>query len=202
MLKLTALLAVASVCAGASAWTLDKVPDIGPWWNPLGPTGTPIYANSFIFSGGVGEETIVTAGLYLRTDGSGPDVQMLLLADGGNAPTSTILSTSVGTVSTLSNTLTLVTAAMSPYAMTAGQRYWLAARSETGDGTYQTGGHTQNSIYADNGTFWYSNANDLNNWDGQGLTPEMAIYVDTVPEPATIAAFALGLGVLVARRRK
>ena len=39
------------------------------------------------------------------------------------------------------------------------------------------GGHTQNSVYPDNGTFWYSNDPPGIVFDGQNQTPEMAFEV-------------------------
>ena len=81
--------------------------------------------------------------------------------------------------------------------------YWFAATvvGESGPGFYQVGGHTQNSQYNDNGTFWYSNDPSGQSFDGQNLTPEMAFHVGTaVPAPASLAL--AGLGGLVATRRR
>lgn len=208
MRKLCILAAgVAALSSFASAWTLDKLPDLGPYWHPLGNSpNTSIYANSFIYNGPSGE-TLTTLGVHLRfqQDGNPDSLRYFLLQDAGNAPSAGILSTSTSDVSTNSNSLVLLTAGMSPFAMTNGVRYWVAAQGQgTGGGSYQVGASTQNSVQVDNGTFWYSNPNDFNNFDGQGLTPEMAIFVQTqaVPEPATMAILGLGLFAVAARRRR
>lgn len=197
-------MAAAAISTGAFAWTLDKTPDFGAWWNPLGQQGTPIYANSFIFNGGAGDNTLSKLGVHIRNQGTGAgqDLRFFLLADGANNPTSTILSTSLFDVQTNSPDLVLLTVDMGATNLTVGQRYWVAIEGLGGGETYQVGGHTQNSVQNDNGTFWYSNAGDLSNWDGQGLTPEMAIYVETVPEPASMIALGAGIAALVARRRR
>lgn len=188
----------------AGAWTLDKTPDLGDYWYPLGVAGnTSIYANSFVFNGSSSDASLTKLGVHLRLGGgSEAPLKYFLLADGGNAPTPTILSTGFGTVGTSSGSLVLLTQAMSSVTLVPGTRYWVAAQAQAAGGFYQVGAHTQNSVQSDNGTFWYSNPNSFSDWDGQGLTPEMGIYVETVPEPATMAALALGAGALARRRRR
>ena len=204
MFKKSLVFAFALAATFSQAYVVvDKAPDLGEYWYPLG--GTPIYSDSFIFSGNTGDSATV-GGAYMRALGASPTTfQFLLLADAGNAPSSSILASSAFT-STNSGSLTLVTGALSANSLVNGTRYWLALSTVGGSGgdSYQMGGHTQNSIYNDNGTFWYSNAGDLNNWDGQALTPEMAIYVEAspVPEPATMAALGMGALALIRRKRK
>jgi hypothetical protein len=190
---------------------VDKTPDIGAFWQPLSaPTaGTEVYTNSFIFTGNTGDAATV-AGTYMRSLSGGVPTtfQFLLLADNANSPSNSILASSAFT-STGSANLTLVTGALSANSLVNGTRYWIALSTWGGDGasgSYQVGGHTQNSIYNDNGTFWYSNADTGfgGPYDGQRLTPEMAIYVEAgvVPEPATMAALGMGALALIRRKRK
>lgn len=208
MIKKTFILGLTLVAAASQAYVVvDKTADLGDFWNNIGPSNTPIYTNSFVFNGATGDAATV-AGTYLRvngTSGVSSTFQFQLLADSGNAPSATVLASSAFT-STTSSTLTLLTANLSANSLVNGTRYWLALNSVGGSGGdgYQVGGHTQNSIYNDNGTFWYSNAGSLSNWDGQNRVPEMAIYVEAapVPEPASMAALGLGALALIRRKRK
>jgi hypothetical protein len=47
---------------------------------------------------------------------------------------------------------------VAPVTLLAGSRYWVIGSTvgQTNQGSYGVGAHTQ-SIYSDNGTFWYSN---------------------------------------------
>jgi len=211
MFKKTFIFAFALAATFSQAYVvIDKTPDLGAFWLPLSaPTaGTEVYTNSFIFTGGTGDSATV-AGAYMRSLGGTPTTfQFLLLADNSNSPSNSILASSAYT-STSSTDLVLVTGALSTNSLVNGSRYWVALSTWGGDGaagSYQVGGHTQNSIYNDNGTFWYSNADSGfgGAYDGQNLTPEMAIYVEAapVPEPATMAALGMGALALIRRKRK
>ena len=207
LILIAAALTMLSSFASAQ-WMLDKVPDRGPFWQPLGVSpATAIYANSLIYTGPNGQ-VLTSMGVYIRERSlsgvQGQDLRYFLLANGTNNPTGTILSTSTSDVSTNSATLVALSANMSPFSMVNGTQYWFAAQAQgNNSNVYQVGAHTQNSIYSDSGTFWFSNANDFNNWDGQARTPEMAIFVNSaVPEPASMAVLGLGFAALAARRRR
>jgi hypothetical protein len=69
-----------------------------------------------------------------------------------------------------------------PAVLTAGSRYFVVATcvGETGAGSYLAGGHKQNSVISDNGTFWFSNDPAGITFIGQNLTPELAFEVTLV----------------------
>lgn len=207
-----AIVALASSPQISSASVIiDKIPDVGPYWNPIDAGGgTYVYANSFVFTGLTGT-MMDTVGVYLRAEGgTGDSFRFEVYADNGNAPDPSNVLGVTGYQTASNAAVALVTdTLLAPISLTNGSRYWIAAsvvgQPDTG-GFYQIGGHTQNSIYPDNGTFWYSNDPSGIVFDGQALTPEMGIYAagtaQAIPEPATLAVFgALALGAFGVRRR-
>ena len=84
----------------------------------------------------------------------------------------------------------------------AGQRYWFVATcvGEAGTGDFTVGGHTQNSVYPDNGTFWYSNDPPGITFDGQNNTPEMAFEVtlDSFAAVSIPSSGPFGIALLIA----
>ncbi|MBK7406141.1 MAG: PEP-CTERM sorting domain-containing protein [Phycisphaerales bacterium] len=188
--------------AGAASAMADitKNPDLGNYWNPLSPNGTYVYADSFVAdAGGVTNlgmwlDDVGTGGSSVRfevwgdTGGFGPDAGNVIASTG---------SLAIGATGGLNYYQANASGSLIP-----GNTYWFAATcvGESGNGSYQVGGHTQNSEQNDNGTFWYSNDSSGFSFDGQRLTPEMAFHVGTVPAPASLAL--VGLGGLVATRRR
>jgi hypothetical protein len=164
-----------------AASTVHKPADVGPYWSPLGnQNATDVYANSFIAP----ESGAPTAlGTYLMVDSANvPNLRFEIWGDNaGPDPTNVIASTGSlalpvdGNLNCFSARVTTLNGSL-----VQDQVYWFAATGvgEAGaPGSYQTGGHTQNSVYADNGTFWYSNDPAGITFDGQNLTPEMAFEV-------------------------
>lgn len=209
------LLALAAVTASSSRADviIDKAPNLGPTWAPFGGIeGTYVYTNSFVFTGATG--TILdTVGAYIvrQSEGLGTAFRFEVYADNGNAPDpATVLGVS-DHLQADNQTLSLVTSSiLSPFSLTNGLRYWIAlsAVGQPYAGAYAIGGHTQNSIYNDDGTVWYSNYTDGLEFDGMGMTPEIAIYasgqgfVATTPEPSTFVLAGMGLGTLALARRR
>jgi len=175
------LLLTTAVQAGS---TVSKPADQGPNWAPINNSnGTYVYASSFI-SPESGSAT--TLGTYLRlssgVSGFGPDIRFEVWGD-NNGPDAGNVLASTGSLTLVTDTnLTFFSApvAIENQTLVNGVTYWFVATvvGETvATGSYQVGGHTQNSVCVDNGTFWYSNDRAGVSFDGQNLTPEMAFEV-------------------------
>ena len=114
--------------------------------------------------------------------GSGPDIRFEVWGD-NNGPDASNVFASTGSLTLVTDSnLTFFSApvATNNGALVNGVTYWFVATvvGETvATGSYQVGGHTQNSGFVDDRTFWYSNDSAGVNFDGQGLTPEMAFEV-------------------------
>jgi hypothetical protein len=182
--------------------TIEKPPDLGLYWFPLSDGGTYVYSDSFIAP--FGDTNVAILGTWLSplrgtpegsigntlgsgfvTNGGGNSiVRYQVWGTGGNGgPDYTQVLASTDPFSANLAGLNLynqpVTSGGGP--LVPGQKYWFVATCVgLGDPfltAYQTGGHTQNSVYPDNGTFWYSNDSAGQSFDGQALTPEMAFRV-------------------------
>jgi len=205
------LFAAANLSFGAVI--VDKAPNDIPFgtWNPLSGTGTYVYAGSFVASDAA---LVNVLGIYIANEDTMLDpsqFQLQLWGDLGNAPDPFNVLATTGILTQPSNILALITGnLLAPVNIVAGTRYWIAATTVGLSGTdeYGVGSHIQNSVYNDNGTFWYSNDAAGINFDGQALTPELSIYAEgdvvggEAPEPATWAMMAMGLGGLAAWRKR
>lgn len=202
---LTALGLIAFAGSAALAGDIVKPPDQGAFWQPLGPNGSYVYADSFVADETGPVDDIGTWLLSLNGAGAGSNLTFMVLGDaGGPNPNDVIASTGSLNLGGGTNTLDFYSAAPTfSGVLTSGNTYWFAASAVGEDpntGSWQVGAHTQNSVYNDNGTFWFSNDPAGQNFDGQGFTPEMAFSVSIVPAPGAFAL--LGLGGLAATRRR
>jgi hypothetical protein len=183
---IVAAVGVLAISAGiATADTLiSKPPDFGPWWNPVGnnDSDTSVYADSWIQPVGP-DNTATQLGCWLEPLGGAPNssVRYEVWADAGGPNCNAVLA-STAQFSTGTPGLNLhtrpVTSGGGP--LVAGVKYWFVVTGVGPPGPaspYRVGGHTQNSVYIDNGTFWYSNDPAGCNFDGRNLTPEMAFQV-------------------------
>ena len=192
---------------------IEKSPDLGAFWNPLGPDSSYVYANSFVAeetgtvdelnmwlqsNNGPGAGGLVSFNVYGSVDGNpalGPDSTNVIASTG---------DLDIGGTDTLDK---YAAPTLFSGLLTQGETYWFGANAigngPGSGGSYTVGGHTQNSQHNDNGTFWFSNDPSGIVFDGQNATPEMAFkvsIVNAIPEPASIAV--LGLMSIVALRRR
>jgi hypothetical protein len=195
--------------AGSSAFAqliISKPPDVGPYWHPLSPHSSYVYADSFVNSGPDTAPTVL--GMWLQeTLAPAPDVRFEVWAEapGGGPDASAVLATT-GTLSLpVTGVLTFFPAPVigTPSTLTSGTRYWFVATcvGEAGTGEFTVAGHTQNSVISDNGTFWYSNDAAGVNFDGQNQLPEMAFEVtlgQAAAGEAIPTAGHLGIALLIA----
>ena len=212
MRKWLSLVCVVAFAVAASAdTTIDKPPDVGPWWHPVGNNagGSFVYADSFIAPDG--DTTVDQLGTWLDAIDyyGGPqhsEVALQVWGGGAAGPDWTQVIASTDPFSTETAGLNLYVQPVTTLndQLTPGERYWFvlngAGYGDPSYDDYKVGGHTQNSVYQDNGTFWFSNDPNGQNVDGQNYTPEMAFQVYLVPEPASISLLGLGLLCLLRRR--
>ncbi|MBE0640176.1 MAG: hypothetical protein IH598_16805 [Bacteroidales bacterium] len=190
----------------APSIVLTKAPDLGPWWqliNNIG--GTYVYSNSFISPG---DGKPIDLGMWLMVGYLGtplPSIRFEIWGDNGGAPDPTnVLATTGSLAPAATGTLAFFSSPVLPGAsiLTNGSKYWFCA-TVVGEpfaiGGYQTGGHTQNSVYNDNGTFWFSNDPAGIFFDGQNYTPEMAfqVTIDSIPPSVPLTNWALYLGIFL-----
>jgi hypothetical protein len=180
--KFSTVAALLFAAAATADTSITKKPDLGNFWNPVGANSSYVYANLFIAPNGA-DITPAILGTWLDDQGSGgSNIRLEVWGDNGGPDASNVIA-STGTVYPGTSGLTYVEYPASGGSVTPGQTYWfvITGVGEVGPGGYQTGGHTQNSVYQDNGTFWYSNDPAGISFDGQNLTPEMAFNVVLTP---------------------
>jgi len=187
-----------------SATVLTKFPDRGAYWQVLSSTGSYVYSNSFI---SLGDGYPTELGTWLRLySGSNQNIRFEIWGDNGGIPDPMNIFATTGSISPLvSTSLDFYSAPVLSGAsnLVNGVKYWYVATcvGEPSSGaTFQVGGHTQNSVYNDNGTFRYSN-------DPAGIvfnsphTPEMAFEVtidDNPPAPSVpVSDWAIYLGIFL-----
>jgi len=200
MLRKMGFVAAIAILAGSvqAQTTLTKSPDLGPFWQPLSPLGTYVYADCFVAP--AGPDIFPQAlGMWLSTiQPPPPNVRFEIWGDtGGSGPNASNVLATTGSLSPNPTGLEFISAPVLPSALplVPGTVYWFAATAvgEAGTGAFQVGGHTQNSQQNDNCTFWYSNDPAGINFDGQNLTPEMAFSLDLndTPVPVELMSFTV-----------
>ena len=203
-------------CGVAPAGVITKPPDIGTYWHPLSANGgTYVYADSFVAPDS-GMVSVLGMWLADGPGGAGPisdlrlDIYDSIGGNPANGPDTTIVLATTGVLpaANFSGPLAYYEFPVLPggAALVTGQTYWFAGNvvGLTPAGDFWIGGHTQNSVYSDNGTFWWSNDPSGIAFDGRNQTPEMAFSVTTgvIPEPATLSLLGLGLLAIARRRRR
>jgi hypothetical protein len=167
--------------------SLTKAHDLATNWQPLGPDGTYVYANSFIANdNGVVDQL----GCWLEDqDGTGgPGIRFEVWGskngDVNQGPDANHVIASTGSLDLIGTTTTArLHSAETEFSgvLREGKAYWFVATcvGEPGGATeWEVGQHTQNTGgINDNGTFWYSNDPTGANFDGQALTPELSFSV-------------------------
>lgn len=213
LLVLSAALALI-VCAVSADTLIEKPPDQGPFWQPLSPNGgSYVYADCFIAPAapdtlplelGTWLQDLTAAGGQPPKNsstggpaplGGTPDVRFEIWGDAGGPDAGNVLATT-GTLSPLPVGLEFFSAPVLGGAsdLTPGNLYWFAATvvGEAGTGSFQVGGHTQNSSFPDNCTFWFSNDPAGISFDGTNFVPEMAFSVNLgVMVPVELQTFGI-----------
>ncbi len=177
--------------AAVTSCNLEKVPDQGPFWQPLSPGGSEIYANSFV---ACATGPVDALGMWLESlngPGQGPDVRFEVWGSIGDDPSNgpdafNVLATTGSLDLGGTDSLEFYGAPTTSSApLSIGKTYWFVAScfgEEGGNAGWRVGGHTQNTGgINDNGTFWFSNDDNGVVFDGQALTPEMAFRVSQGP---------------------
>jgi len=165
-----------------AASTVHKPADQGPFWQPINSSsGTYVYADSFISPENGSVTNLGTYLLKLSLD-TGPSIRFEVWGDNGGPDANNVIASTGSLTLAVDANLSFfdAPATIENATLVGGEVYWFVATvvGEAAElASYQTGGHTQNSACVDDGTFWFSNDPAGVNFDGQGLTPEMAFEV-------------------------
>ena len=182
-----ALLVAGFLTAGASADTvIDKPANLGPQWHPLDNTGSYVYADCFIAP--ATDSIVSMLGTWLRPQPTGTPHSVVRfevwgtdVGTGGPDWTQVLASTDPFSTETPGLNLYVLPVTSDGGPLMPGNTYWFVATAvgmgEPDFGSYQVGGHLQNSVYQDDCTFWFSNDPTGQNFNGQNNTPEMAFQV-------------------------
>ncbi|MEM9930318.1 MAG: hypothetical protein AAF840_10905, partial [Bacteroidota bacterium] len=174
--------AVASVACTPNTQT--KGPNVGTDWQSFGNTrGTEVYANSFV-AGTSQAPTELGLWMTRRNSGAVGNFRIEVWGDAapGPDPFTVLATTGSISLSPIGNTETFISAPVLAGAatLTAGETYWFIITT-VGEApftaSYSAARHTQNSVFNDNGTFWFSNDVNGINFAGQNRVPEMAHQV-------------------------
>jgi hypothetical protein len=182
---------------------------LSPYWNPLSPHGTYVYADSFIAPTA---GSVLSLGAWLNTQTYDPTTSIkfqLLGSIGGNylsGPDINNVIATTGAISGMNGSAAFYSGSVSSGSIVAGNVYWFAmdAIGGGGNGSYQTvlpAGNFDNF-----GSFWYSNNPNGSSFDGSNLQPEFAFQVkvgSAVPDSgSTGILMVFGLAALVALRKR
>ncbi len=171
----------------AHAARFTKLPDLGPNYHSISASGSYVYADSFVAPQGT--NVPVSLGTWLQLyGGTSQSVRFEIWGDSGGPDHTSVLATTGsvtpgafgGALSFFSYPVASYPATTTPVALVPGTRYWfvITVVGETvSNGQFQVGGHTQNSVYHDNGVFDASNESSGATFNYVNHTPEMAFQV-------------------------
>ncbi len=190
--------ALLAMTVTASATVIDNGqfgPNIG---SVGGAYGSDIYGQSFIAPA---DNVLVKFGMWLQGgDATGPKVSIDLWADdGSNHPDETKVLVSGTVWSGYLADLTRIDTTTS-YALVPGQRYWIVINGmidQQNQFSYNSTWDGGTNTIKDGNMDW---SNDMGaTWSGGIPNGDWGVYIETVPEPTTLALLALAA--LMLRRR-
>jgi hypothetical protein len=205
MKRLCAVAVAALLFAGVAA---AEIIDIGPFDANIGTvggaSGSDIYAQAFIAPE---ENVIIKGGMYINGGGNQPPaIRMDLWGTDpqGNPDENNVLISGPVYQDSFPD-LTLITFEGN-FEMVAGERYFLVLNGmidQESDGAYGSTWSNPDDPY---GPGWATWSNDLggswSNPDGQSWGTDWGFFVETIPEPASLAILSVGGLAMIRRRRR